>query len=127
MCKDDYYEPWNNHSVLVLTDAPDYSVFLREVENYSVAECNKFCKNVMSGCRYHIVLYFTEPVDLCKYFGKVSEKYIIKYMFLKNVSCMYSHLIDDSLIDYRGHVATCLFSKFRESNFFQMFRSLLQL
>lgn len=103
-CHPDYYTPWNNHSLLILTDSHDYKQFLCS-ENYIVAQHNDFCKDNLPNCRYHILLCFTEPSN--KVFDKLQHLHF-KYTTVNCLYGFYLYYFVDNLVESKGEITDIL-------------------
>lgn len=98
----EYYKPWNEHSLLILTDSADYKQFIWS-DNYCVGKHNSFCKD-SPNCRYHILLCFQEPH---KVFEKINHLHF-KYTTVSDLYSFYLLYIHDTLVERAGDVTESL-------------------
>ena len=101
----DYYQKWNKHSLLIITDLSEYKEFICS-PNYCIAKHNNFCKD-LPNCRYHILLCFEED-NSSKVFEELKHLHF-KYTSVNDLYGFYLHFIHDNLVDSKGDVTVSLY------------------
>ena len=98
-----YYQPWSEHSILILTESHDYQKFIWS-DNYCVAKHSSFCKDFHT-CKYHILLCYQEPHEL---FEKLKHLQF-KYATVNDLYGFYMCYIHDTIVVSDGDIASLLF------------------